>query len=329
MMELSRASGRNAAILSLEPSAQSGVSATNPDPRNQPLQQIAWKICACAGALALAAFAGIGARAQEQTPTAPVGDIYESGTPQPVEQAFQKLYGITAEITANPSSLYVQGQVDKSQWPEVDQAQAQWDNAMLQSGTELTQDQRNDVVPCVAHLNAAIDDMKRGYVIQITQESNSAAQSEAQLLYGEGKQEFAKCLASGVATDAGSTPGSTAGNTPGTTGGSTPGTNGGGTPGTPPLGSPQTPQSANPPSTPSTKPMLKARITNEPDQPSNGGPGQPSNNEPSPSSNPMNNTVQYLQGMASGMGNCIQGLGNLFAGLGYFAEGDFTDAANA
>jgi hypothetical protein len=235
-----------------------------------------------------------------------------------VEQAFQKLYEITAEITANPGSLYVQGQVDKSQWPEVDQAQAQWDNAMLQAGTALTQDQRNNIVPCVAHLNAAISDMERGYVIHITQESNAPAQSTAQLLYGEGQKEFAQCLASGVTSDDGSTPGTTGEGTPGTAGD-----------GTPPLGSPQTPQSANPPSTPGSKPMLKARITNEPDEPANGGAGQPANNEPSQPSNPVNNTVQYLQGMASGMGNCIQGLGNLFAGLGYFAEGDFTDAATA
>ncbi len=36
-----------------------------------------------------------------------------------------------------------------------------------------------------------------------------------------------------------------------------------------------------------------------------------------------------MQGMAAGMGNCIQGLGSVFAGLGYFAQGDFTDAAKA
>ena len=41
-----------------------------------------------------------------------VGDIYKSGTPQPVEQAFQNLHRIAAEITADPSSLYVQGRVD-------------------------------------------------------------------------------------------------------------------------------------------------------------------------------------------------------------------------
>jgi hypothetical protein len=243
----------------------------------------------------------------------PVGDIYESGAPQPVEQAFQKLYEIAAEITANPGSLYVQGQVGESNWPTVDQAQAQWDNAVSQAANALTQDQRNNIIPCAAHLNNAIADMERGYIIHITQESNPPAQSAAQADYGEAKDEFAKCLASGVATDAGSTPGTT----------------GGGTPGTGSLGPPQTPQSATPPSTPSTQPMLKARITNEPDQPSNSEPSQPSNNNSGQPSNPMNNTVQYLQGMASGMGNCIQGLGNLFAGLGYFAEGDFTDAANA
>ena len=61
--------------------------------------------------------------------TPPIGDVYQSGTPQPVEQAFQKLYQITAQITANPSSFYLKAQADKSNWPTVDQAQAQWDNA--------------------------------------------------------------------------------------------------------------------------------------------------------------------------------------------------------
>ncbi len=326
MMELSRARGRNAAMPLLDPRAQSGVSATFPDHRNQPLQQIvekiARKIWVCAGVLALAMFAGIAARAQQQqTPTAPAMDIYQSGTPQPVEQAVQKLYALTAEITQDPSSFYLQTEVDKSNWPAVDQAQAQWYNAMAQAGTELTQDQRNNIVPCVAHLNAAIDDMKRGYIIQITQESNPAAQSDAQLLYGEGKKEFAKCLASSVETDDGGTPGPTAGNTPGTTGGSTPGTPNEGDQGTPPLGSPGTPQSGTPPSNSGTKPPLKANATSGPSQ---GGPGtQPTatNGTPDPGNYPL--------GIMIGLSNCIKSLPNLLSGLGYFMQGDFADAATS
>ena len=52
----------------------------------------------------------------------PDGDIYESGTPQPIGQAFQKLYQITAQITADPSSFYLEAEADKSHWPAVDQA---------------------------------------------------------------------------------------------------------------------------------------------------------------------------------------------------------------
>jgi hypothetical protein len=311
MMELSRASGRKAAMFLLRSRAQCGANAAIPELWNQPPRRTAKRLCAWAGALALGAFAGV--HAQQQAPIAPVGDIYESGAPQPVEQAFQKLYEITAQITADPSSFYVQGQVDKSQWPAVDQAQAQWDTAMGQAGTALTQDQRNNIIPCAAHLNNAIGDMERGYLIHITQESNPPAQATATALYGEGQNEFAKCLATGVATDAGDTPGTTSGSTPGT----------------PPLGSPGTPQSGTPPSNTGSKPILKGRITNEPDQPSNGEPNQPSGNQPSPSSNPASNAVQYLQGMAAGVGNCIQGLGTAIAGLGYFAQGDFVDAAKA
>jgi hypothetical protein len=180
--------------------------------------------------------------------TAPPGsDIFESsGEPdatQPVEQAFHKLYSLTAEITDDPSSFYVQVEVDKSNWPAVDQAQAQWDNAMGQSGNALTQAERNNVVPCVAHLNAAIDDMKRGYIIDKTQQTNPSAQSQAQALYGEGRAEFAKCLSNGMLagnvteTENGGAPGGTNGGTPSgsnggspATGGATPGSSGGGVP---------------------------------------------------------------------------------------------------
>jgi hypothetical protein len=226
--------------------------------------------------LALLAFASAGARAQ-QTPTAPVGDIFESGAPQPVEQAFQKLYQITAQITANPSSFYLQAQVDKSNWPAVDQAQAQWDAAMNQSGTALTQDQRNNILPCVVHLNAAISDMERGFVIQKTQQSNPPAQNQAQLLYGEAKDEFAKCLATGIVTDNGSAPGSNGGtpatNTPGTEGGSTPGPESGGTPGTEGGGTPGTEAGGTPGTTqqPPVQPLEAAAASGDCSSLGNGG----------------------------------------------------------
>ena len=40
---------------------------------------------------------------------------------------------------------------------------------MSQAGTGLTPDQRNNIIPCAAHLNNAIGDMERGYLIHITQ----------------------------------------------------------------------------------------------------------------------------------------------------------------
>jgi hypothetical protein len=269
MMELSRASGRKAAILLLRSRAQRAANPAIPEIRNQPVRRMAKRLCACAGALALAVFAGIGARAQQQTPTAPVGDIYESGAPQPVEQAFQKLYEIAAEITANPGSLYVQGQVDESNWPTVDQAQAQWDNAVSQAANALTQDQRNNIIPCAAHLNNAIADMERGYIIHITQESNPPAQSAAQADYGEAKDEFAKCLASGVATDAGSTPGTTGGGTPepGNPAPSNPAPSNPATGGPAPPGEPETPSSGETPETPPPTQLFGAAPGDCGDQP--------------------------------------------------------------
>ena len=190
-----------------------------------------------------------------------VGDIYESGTPQPVEQAFQKLHQIAAEITADPSSFYVQGRVDKSQWPAVDQAQAQWYTAMSQAGTGLTPDQRNNIVPCAAHLNNAIGDMERGYLIHITQESNPPAQATATKLYGEAQDEFAKCQATDTGPGGGRAPANPGGGTPGSAGDNPPGTKGlqrtpgSGGPGTGPASGPgQTPGPGGPTSGPTSGP---------------------------------------------------------------------------
>ncbi len=46
-------------------------------------------------------------------------------------------------------------------------------------------------------------------------------------------------------------------------------------------------------------------------------------------SNPVNDAGQYLQGIVAGFGNCAQGIGSLAAGAGFFAQGDFVNAAKA
>jgi hypothetical protein len=48
-----------------------------------------------------------------------------------------------------------------------------------------------------------------------------------------------------------------------------------------------------------------------------------------PTSNPINDAGQYLQGVVAGFGNCFKSFGSLIAGAGFFAKGDFVDAAKA
>jgi hypothetical protein len=43
------------------------------------------------------------------------------------------------------------------------------------------------LIPCAAHLNAAIDDMERGHRIAIGQPGNAPAQATAQKLYAAGR----------------------------------------------------------------------------------------------------------------------------------------------
>ncbi|HVN94401.1 MAG TPA: hypothetical protein VMT38_11925 [Terracidiphilus sp.] len=166
----------------------------------------------------------------------PIGDIYQSGTPQPVQQAFQKVYNLAAEITADPSFDFQQAKADSTNWPDIAKAQAQWDAAMAQDRTELSQQERNEIVPCVAHLNAAIDAMERGYLISQTQQSSPLSARTVVTLYGKGRVEFAKCLSTGIATDGTPETGGGAPEMPGSgpttnapgTGGGTPGNNPGG-----------------------------------------------------------------------------------------------------
>jgi len=61
----------------------------------------------------------------------------------------------------------------------------------------------------------------------------------------------------------------------------------------------------------------------------------PSENKPNPKpqSNPIADAGQYLQGVVDGFGGCLQGLGkgigSLMVGAGFFAPGDFVNAAKA
>ena len=55
--------------------------------------------------------------------------------------------------------------------------------------------------------------------------------------------------------------------------------------------------------------------------------GDTSSNQPA--SNPIADAGQYLQGIVGGFGNCFKGFGDLAAGAGFFAQGNFVDAAKA
>jgi hypothetical protein len=55
--------------------------------------------------------------------------------------------------------------------------------------------------------------------------------------------------------------------------------------------------------------------------------GSTTNNKPP--SNPINDAGQYLQGVVAGFGDCFKSFGSLIAGAGFFAKGDFVDAAKA
>ena len=127
-----------------------------------------------------------------------------------------------------------------------------------------------------------------------------------------------------------------------------------------PPGGVRTDSTPAPPANTGTKPILQGHVSNTPDACEPFGPGgynycdnpqgtqpagcvcpqsQPgpppneSNTPPKPASNPVADAGQYLQGVVAGFGSCIQGIGNgigsLMAGAGFFAQGDFVDAATA
>ncbi len=121
----------------------------------------------------------------------PPGDVYESGvTAETPAQAVQKLYTLAAEMTDDPSSGY---DAKTDHWPEADAAWQQWDNAIGLNGNALTQQQRESLVPCAAHLGAAIDTAERSYRIQRSQPNNPPAQADAQKLLGIARSDFKQC----------------------------------------------------------------------------------------------------------------------------------------
>ncbi len=229
---------------------------------------------------------------QQQNP----GDVYESGvTPETPAQAVQKLYTLAAKITEDPSSGY-DAQTDH--WPEADAAWQQWDNAMGLNGNALTQQQRQELVPCAAHLGAAIDTAERSYRIQISQPNNSAAQADAQKLLGIARSDFKQCNPADALNGSNGNP-ATGANSPGSQtggvsgGGSNPPIQGGvntgpdGTPGTTSgggPGAPQTPgtQSGTPPGTtpqgtpPGTKGLSRTPVPTKPAP----NPGTPTTSAP-------------------------------------------------
>jgi hypothetical protein len=118
-------------------------------------------------------------------------DVYESGgNAETPAQAVEKLYDLAAEITADPSSGY---DAKNGNWPEADAAWQQWDNSIGLNGNALTQQQRNELVPCAANLGAAINSAEEGYRIQISQANNPAAQASVQQDYARARKEFAQC----------------------------------------------------------------------------------------------------------------------------------------
>lgn len=215
---------------------------------------------------------GVGSAVLAQQPSAPGnGDIFvtRGNAPDP-QSSFRDLYRLTAQITADPSAGYQPPSGDQTGWPAVAAAQQRWFQSMAQQGNELTPAQRNYLVPCAAHLNAAIDDMERGYRIKISQTGSPLAQRTVLSLFAKGRAEFAECRASQ------SPPGNT-GNNSGTSPGNQP--------------TQQEPPPASGPNTPPSN-TLGNSPGNQPQFPDNWGRPQ---NAPPPTRSCPSNVVGFGQ----------------------------------
>ena len=238
------------------------------------------------------AFLGI-ALAQQ----APPGDIYVSGggTAENPLRAFINLYQVGTEMTGDPGTDY--DPKNNPDFPYPSDIQAQWFRAMAANGNQLTPAQKQQLIPCAAHLNAAIDDMERGHRIAISQPGNAPAQATAQRLYAAGRAQFALC--SGINNFANqqlqqqqavsaATPGGTSGRPPqrGYVSNTPPPTTGG-----QPYGQPAT----------GGQPTTGGQPGGQPNNPQQ---NQTAKNGQNPSPRDPNDIVQ---GLADGAGDCLKG----------------------
>jgi hypothetical protein len=276
--------------------------------------------------------------AQEPQQQPPIGDVYQSGgNAETPAQAEHKLYLLAAEMTNNPSSGY---DAKTDHWPEADADWQQWDNSIGLEGNTLTQQQRNELVPCAAHLGAAIGDAERSYRIQRSQPNNPPAQADAKKLLGTARKEFEQCDQADAMNGTNENPAPGA-NSPGSQTGNTPGSDS-----NPPIqggvsspGQGETP--ASPPPTP-TPPSSTSQGGGSASPKGTPGQSQTGTGTQSRPSNIVTNTADYLHGLIDGMGDGFKGFGNLALGAAFFAKGmtglqtgqglggdDFVNAAKA
>jgi hypothetical protein len=137
--------------------------------------------------LAIGLMGSSGASGQSQTQS-------QTPTAQPPARALANLYEVTKSIINDPSGEAEEHPGGSPTFPYPEAIKLQWDASMVAYGKKLTPQERDQFVPCAAHLNTAIADMEKGYTTEDTQpKSNTGAQADAQKSYAAGKTEFAQC----------------------------------------------------------------------------------------------------------------------------------------
>ena len=246
---------------------------------------------------------------------APVGDVYESGGggAQTPVAAFIKLRAVAEEVVNSPGSDYQPG--PNGNFPQPSAVEAQWDQAMGTSGNQLTQAQRQQLIPCAAHLRHAIDEAERGYLISISQPNNPAAQQAAQNDFAAAQSAMSLCSGVNANQPLGSqqpNPGSN----PGATGANPVQTSNGGQPTSPATGQQPSPGASNtPPVTqpttsqpkPGFNPGGSQRPPNTGGASANGSGTQPTTSQqPNPGSNPGGSQRPPITGGTSANGSGTQ-----------------------
>jgi hypothetical protein len=148
------------------------------------------------GVLAIGIVTGLAALGQAQTQTQP----QISAAAQAVARALANLYQVAQSIIKDPAGEAEEHPGGSPTFPYPDSMRAQWDSAIADNSGGLTPQEREQYVPCAAHLNNAIIDTEQGYTVEDTQpKSNTGAQESAQKSYAAGKAEFALCNPSAYA----------------------------------------------------------------------------------------------------------------------------------